>query len=75
MEYTQASNIFVFLIQWHNVQLIILIGISKEDRQLFSSIFQELINILSNPSYVKKLITCKALPEFTAQLSDMVGTT
>lgn len=65
-------------IQWdqnHNVQLIILIGISKEDRQLFSSIFQELINILSNPHYVKKLITCKTLPEFTSQLSDMVGTT
>lgn len=57
-----------------DVQLIVLIGISKEDRQLFSSVFQELVNILSNPSYVKKLIHCKTLSEFTNCLLEMVGT-
>lgn len=56
----------------HSIQLIVFIGISKESRKLFSDIFQELIEVLSQPSYVKKLLTCESYHDSIEMITQMI---
>ncbi len=56
----------------HYIQLIVFIGFGKESRNLFSDIFQELIKILSNPSHIKKLITCQSFHEFIELIISLI---
>ncbi len=48
----------------HEVELIVFIGLGKDSRKLYSDIFQNLIEILSNPSDVKKLISSQNYHDF-----------
>lgn len=60
--------------QWGNdrVNIIILIGISKEDRKAFRELFDDLITILSEPIHVSKLIRCRDYDDFIKELTHML---
>ena len=60
--------------QWGNdqVNIIVLIGISKEDRKAFRELFDDLITILSEPVNVSKLIRCKDYDGFIKGLSHLL---
>lgn len=57
--------------QWGGqpVQIIILIGLCKDDLAAFQELFNELIAVLSNPAYTRKLVQCKSYEEFLESLT------
>jgi lichenan operon transcriptional antiterminator len=60
--------------QWgeNSVNIIILIGISKEDRAAFRRIFDDLITILCEPIYVNQLIKCQDYDDFIDTLTALI---
>jgi len=59
---------------WGNdqVNIIVLIGISKDDRKAFRELFDDLITILSEPINVSKLIRCGSYDDFIKELTNML---
>ncbi|WP_444641761.1 BglG family transcription antiterminator [Caproiciproducens sp. R1] len=60
--------------QWGNysVNIIVLIGINKEDRPAFRELFDDLINILSEPIHVSELVRCTDYDDFVKALTNMM---
>ncbi|SCL88383.1 BglG family transcription antiterminator [Sporanaerobacter sp. PP17-6a] len=60
--------------KWGNqyVNIIVLIGISETDRSTFRDVFDILIEILSEPKNVQKLINCSDYDEFLATITNMI---
>lgn len=56
----------------HLVNIIVLIGISINDRAAFNDVFDALIEILSEPCNIQNFIKCKNFDEFLATLSNMI---
>lgn len=61
-------------IQWdsHNVHIIALIGVNEDSRKIFSEVFDELVDILSEPYNVNVLISSKNFAEFIANIMQMM---
>ena len=61
--------------QWgeNSVNIIILIGIAKEDRSIFREIFNDLIIILCEPLYVNQIIKCKDYDSFIETITPMLA--
>jgi lichenan operon transcriptional antiterminator len=61
--------------QWGNnsVNIIILIGIAKEDRSIFREIFNDLIIILCEPIYVNQIIKCNDYDSFIETITPMLA--
>ena len=62
-------------IQWgeNSVNVIILIGIAKEDRSIFRDIFNDLIIILCEPIYVNQIIKCNNYDSFIETITPMLA--
>lgn len=62
-------------IKWgeHFVNVVVLIGISVNDRPAFREVFDVLIEILSEPHNIQKLIKCKDFNEFSATISNIIS--
>lgn len=60
--------------QWgnHLVNIIVLIGINREDRTSFREIFDDLINILSEPTNIPQLLKCEDYNDFIETMSSMM---
>jgi lichenan operon transcriptional antiterminator len=60
--------------KWGNqyVNIIVLIGISETDRSTFRDVFDILIEVLSEPKNVQKLINCNDYDEFLATITNMI---
>ena len=61
--------------QWgdNSVNIIILIGISEEDRSAFREIFNDLIIILCDPIYVNQIIKSNDYNDFIETLTDLLA--
>lgn len=61
--------------QWgqNSVNIIILIGISKEDRSAFREIFNDLIIILCEPIYVNQIIKCNDYNVFIDTITQLLS--
>ena len=59
---------------WGNdqVNIIVLIGICKDDRKAFRELFDDLITMLSEPINVSKLIRCDSYDDFIKELTNML---
>lgn len=62
-------------IKWgnHNVHIIALIGISSDSRKLFSEVFDEIIDILSEPAHVSELIKCNDFNDFINKIKQLMS--
>lgn len=52
---------------------IILLGTSKNDRERFKNVYDELAQILYEPANIKLLIKCNDYDEFLNKLVDMIS--
>lgn len=61
--------------QWgeNSVKVIILIGIAKEDRSIFREIFNDLIIILCEPTYVNQIIKCNDYDSFIETITPLLA--
>lgn len=61
--------------QWgeHSIQMIAMIGVNEDSRKIFSEVFDELIEILSEPMNVKVLIQSRTFHEFISNLMSMMS--
>ena len=57
----------------HEVNLIMLMGISTSDRKAFRTLFDSLIEVLSDTANVMRLSRCPTYDDFVSQLNEMVG--
>ena len=57
-------------IKWdvHEVYIVAMIGIHEDSRKIFSELFETLIDILSNPSNIKKLTNSDNFKDFISQV-------
>ena len=55
------------------VNIIILLGTSKNDRERFKNVYDELAQILYEPANIKRLIKCNGYDEFLNKLVDMIS--
>ncbi|MEA4875511.1 PRD domain-containing protein [Anaerorhabdus sp.] len=62
-------------IKWsdNDVNMIVLIGTSTEDRALFKDIFDDLIAILYEPKNIHRLYTCNNYSDFIMTISEMIA--
>lgn len=52
----------------HIVHIIALIGVNEDSRKIFSEVFDEIIDILSEPVHVKELMQAKDFKEFIERI-------
>ncbi len=57
----------------HEVHIIALIGVNEDSRKTFSEVFDELIDILSEPVHVKELIQAKDFKEFITRIMQLMS--
>lgn len=57
----------------HEVQIIALIGVNEDSRKVFSEVFDEIIDILSEPVHVKELIQTKDFQTFIEQIKQLMS--
>lgn len=55
------------------VNIVILIGTSKSDRERFKNVYDELVQVLYEPVNVKRLIKCNDYDEFLNKIVDMIS--
>ena len=57
--------------QWgvHEVHIVTLLGVHDDSRQIFAQIFDQLIEILSEPAFLKDLINCQDYQTFIRKLT------
>lgn len=60
--------------RWHNedVNIILLMGIAESDRTAFRELFDSLLEVLSEPANVNRLIRTSGYDDFAAALSGMI---
>ena len=56
----------------YDVNLIILIGFGKDDQEIFSHLFDQLIAALYEQSNVDRLLRCKTYDEFICNLEKIL---
>lgn len=56
----------------HDVNLIMLMGISADDRKAFRLLFDSLIEVMAEPVLVNRLVKCRSYSEFAEQLNEMI---
>lgn len=59
----------------HEVHIIALIGVNEDSRKIFSEIFDEIIDILSEPIHVRELIQVRDFREFIDRIKQLMSTT
>lgn len=61
--------------KWGNrtVNIIALIGISADSRKIFSEVFDEIIDIFSEPSHVAELIQCETFHDFINKIKQFMS--
>ncbi len=61
-------------IEWagHFVYIIAMIGVHEDSRKVFSEVFESLIDILSDPSNVKRLVKAENFPDFINLLREFI---
>lgn len=61
-------------IQWDNnlVHIVALIGVNEDSRKMFSEVFDELVDILSEPANVKRLIASNDFTSFIMNIMKMM---
>lgn len=57
----------------HDVHIIALIGVNEDSRKIFSEVFDELIDILSEPIHVKELLLVDNFKEFIDQIKVLMS--
>lgn len=57
----------------HKVHIIALIGVNEDSRKVFSEVFDEIIDILSEPVHVKELIQVNDFKEFIEQIKQLMS--
>lgn len=57
---------------WEKVNIIMLMGLSEHDRASFRILFDSLIQVLSEPANVTRLIKSKNYEEFLELLNEMI---
>ena len=53
----------------HEVHIVTLLGVHDDSRKLFAQIFDHLIEILSEPSFLNELVTCQDYDSFIQKLT------
>ena len=53
----------------HEVHIVTLLGVHDDSRKLFAQIFDHLIEILSEPSFLNELVTCQDYDYFIQKLT------
>lgn len=72
----QKTGMFVIInekpTQWGNnqVNLILMLSINRNDRNLFNEVFENLTMILTEPDAIKKVLDCNTYEEFIQVLVD-----
>lgn len=56
----------------NNVNLILMLSINRNDRNLFNEVFENLTMILTEPDAMKKVLECKTYQEFIQVLVDRI---
>lgn len=56
----------------HTVSLVMLLGISEGDRKAFRVLFDALIEVLSEPANVNRLVKCASYAEFVELLNELI---
>lgn len=61
--------------QWgvHEVHIVTLLGVHDDSRQIFAQIFDQLIEILSEPAFLKDLINCQDYQTFIRKLTAYIN--
>lgn len=54
------------------MNLIMLMGISADDRKAFRLLFDSLIEVMAEPVLVNRLVKCRSYSEFAEQLNEMI---
>lgn len=54
------------------VNLVMLLGISENDRKAFRILFDSLIEVLSEPASVNRLVKCRSYSEFVELLNELI---
>lgn len=75
-----AKNSFISIvisdqpINWgsKSVHIIAFIGVNEDSRKIFSNVFDEIIDILSEPSHVKKLLQVQNFNEFITLIKQLI---
>lgn len=57
----------------HQVHIVTLLGVHDDTRKLFAQIFDHLIEILSEPSFLNELITCQDYNTFIQKLKQYMN--
>ena len=74
----KKTGMFVIInekpIPWgqNQVNLILMLSINRNDRNLFNEVFENLTMILTEPDAMKKVLECKTYQEFIQVLVDRV---
>lgn len=55
-----------------SVHIIAFIGVNEDSRKIFSNVFDEIIDILSEPSHVKKLLQVQNFNEFITLIKQLI---